>query len=291
VIFSSRLGLARLLRRSIVGNRITERNLVLQDVETLPHAARIQTMIELGRRSQTDPETAALLLQHPDKNIRFRIFQRYTSGYRQLTGTDSDHQVLPLLAHMVETAENEECLNAARTLFALSSPQDCNLICQVFRSTLTKLDLLEDMVNELNSRVERKNFLPVVRAVLDVLATVPVTTLLRLQLAISHLPADELFPFLSNLAAKNELHAEALANACTHIDRNLKRFDLPILERLETTFAASEDERLRRLALALLLEQAERANNWSPAYCNRLRLYCPDRSLMVATVAQFTFPE
>src|SRR5258708_22908224 len=34
---------------------------LLQDVETLPHAARVQVMIELGRRSQTDSELAVLL--------------------------------------------------------------------------------------------------------------------------------------------------------------------------------------------------------------------------------------
>mgnify|MGYP002403955370 CR=1 FL=1 len=34
---------------------------LLQDVETLPHAARLQAMIALGRRSQTDAEIAALL--------------------------------------------------------------------------------------------------------------------------------------------------------------------------------------------------------------------------------------
>ena len=45
------------------------------------------------------------------------------------------------------------------------------------------------------------------------------------------------------------------------------------------------------MALALLLEQAQRADSWSEAYLERLHQYRADRSLMVATVAQFTFPE
>lgn len=237
---------------------------------------------------------AALLLQHPERQIRFQILWRYTPRYNQayrLQGTDSEQRVLPLLAQIIETSSKDECEKAIPVLFALCSPQDSDLVCRLFRLRLHTLDILEEMVDALDDFGTDERLRPIIRAVMDVLATSPVTTLLRLQLAISSFPVAELLAFFVDLVAKNELHAKALTQACEYIDRGFTRFDLSELEHLEKTLAASEDERLRYLALALLLEQAQRAGSWSEAYLARLQQYRADRSLMVATEAQFTFPK
>jgi hypothetical protein len=281
---------------------IMERAIQDQDAEiaqAVVHALRFITNAHLNQRIEATGLTfhqhflrlAALLLRHPSKDIHFDILWRYTRIYSQpLEEADSDHIVIPLLAQMVETAEKDEAEKAARQLFEFCSPQDSDLICQLFRLKLNKLSLLKEMVGSLNALSE-EHFLPIIRAVLDVLATAPFTTLLRMQLAASHLPAEELYPFFADLAAKNELHAETLPEACKYIDRGLNHFDLPTLENTEKLFAVSEDECLRRLGLALLLEQVQRAKSWNADYRNRLHQYRVDRSPMVAIVAQFTFPE
>ncbi|GHO46105.1 hypothetical protein [Ktedonospora formicarum] len=281
---------------------IMERVIQDQDVEMALEAVpptRLWNSANLHQRIEATGLTAyqhslrlsTLLLQHPNKRIRFSIFHRHISNYRRLEGTDSNRDLLLALAQMAEMGEKEERQNATKFLFRLCSSQDSDLISQVFRSRLSRFDILQEMVSSLDACLKGLNFLSIIRGVLDVLATSPFTTLLRLQLAISHLPADELILFLCDLAASNELHADALIKACHHFDRDLGRFDLPILERLENIFASSEDERLRRLALALLLEQVQRTNRWSAANLYRLRRYRTDTSLMVATAAQFTFTE
>src|SRR5260370_18493049 len=66
---------------------------LLQDVETLPHAARVQTMIELGRRSQTDPETAMLL----SELAQGEWYQRFLALY-SCFGSANAGQVLVVLS-------------------------------------------------------------------------------------------------------------------------------------------------------------------------------------------------
>jgi hypothetical protein len=59
---------------------------------------------------------------------------------------------------------------------------------------------------------------------------------------------------------------------------------------LERRLAASDDERLRRLALAALVAQAQPPHGWDEVRLTRLRAYRTDRSALVAAAAQFTLP-
>jgi hypothetical protein len=62
------------------------------------------------------------------------------------------------------------------------------------------------------------------------------------------------------------------------------------LDVLETAFANSADERLRRLALAAVIAQAAGTAGWTPALRERLDVYRRDPAPLVAAAAQFTLP-
>jgi hypothetical protein len=116
------------------------------------------------------------------------------------------------------------------------------------------------------------------------------TASLRVELAIGGLPWSDLAGFLEGLAACGELHADALSVAAAALRSWLPRPDRADLERLEARLAGSADERLRRLALAALVAQAELPGAWNETRLQRLRAYRADRSPLVAAAAQFTLP-
>ncbi len=113
---------------------------------------------------------------------------------------------------------------------------------------------------------------------------------LRVQLAFAYLPMEELIALLRSLSESNTLHAEALMSACQLISLGSSHFEPAQLEVFETTFAASADERLRRLAFAALHAQSAKQNSWDKARLARLQTYRADPSPLVAAAAAFTFP-
>lgn len=93
------------------------------------------------------------------------------------------------------------------------------------------------------------------------------------------------------MAASGELHAGTLSATVQALQHARSRSDGEGLERLEAVPAASGEGRLRRLAVAALTAAARRQGGWSPERLERLRAYRRDRSLLVASAAQFTFPD
>src|SRR5690349_9370026 len=88
---------------------------LLQDLELLPHGARVRTMIELGRRSQSDAETVALLNELVQGDWYQRFLALYACfGSRDATPvltalTDSSHilrglalRLLPLVGSQAQ---------------------------------------------------------------------------------------------------------------------------------------------------------------------------------------------
>jgi hypothetical protein len=154
------------------------------------------------------------------------------------------------------------------------------------------LDELEDELME-HHTIAKPQIGPFVRALLPILAEDPLTILMRVRLTCTYVPLDDLAAFFQTLAATNELHAEALMKACDMLAGMAYRNNDPAqLERLERTLAASEDERLRRLALALLQGHDRRSYGaWNRQRLARLQIYRADPSVLVASAAQFTLPK
>src|SRR5690348_9478480 len=67
---------------------------LLQDLEVLTHAVRVQKMIELGRRSTNDPEIAALL----NEMAQGEWYQQFLALY-SCFGSANATQVLATLTH------------------------------------------------------------------------------------------------------------------------------------------------------------------------------------------------
>jgi hypothetical protein len=128
--------------------------------------------------------------------------------------------------------------------------------------------------------------LPAARAVLAALAEDPLLISRRLELAIEALPGREVCDLLCGTVAG--LHGEALMAVVAALRAGGRR-NPTVLEELETGLSASDDERLRRIALAALTVLAE-ARGWTTHHRDRLAVYQADSSPLVAGAAHFVFP-
>lgn len=100
----------------------------------------------------------------------------------------------------------------------------------------------------------------------------------------------ELANLLDRMISAGELHADALSSAVQAMASWAERPARADLERLEARLGSGGDERLRRLAIAALVAQADLPGGWSETRRERLREYQDDRSPLAAAAAQFTFP-
>ncbi len=132
---------------------------------------------------------------------------------------------------------------------------------------------------------------PITRSVLEALASDAPTAGLRVGLALRGLPTAEVAPFLAALAGSEELHAGALGEAVALLGGGEIGRDPEALAAIGAALAESHDERLRRLALAVLVRLGDRtAGGWTAERLARLEAWRRDPSPLVAAVAQFTFP-
>lgn len=149
---------------------------------------------------------------------------------------------------------------------------------------MTALGALEVSVAAARARLR-----PAVVAVLDALADDPLTAAVRASLAVAGLAWGEVPGYLSGLAARGELHPDALAAAALAVLRQSSRPDAAAgLATLEEALAADADERLRRIALAALVAPGSGPDGWSPESRSRLDAFRRDGSVLVAAAAQFT---
>lgn len=234
------------------------------------------------------------LLRHPDAKVRLDTLERCVS----LPLSDTDRVMLPRLLDLLASSLPDESASAARAVFAMyagNTEQDAVTIGEAIAPIRSNRRALATILAALQSSLigNRSRLRATVRAVLEALRHDALTVRHRAKLAISGLPWEETAAYLSQLAATNELHAEALMGAVQAIEGSATRANQDAsssLSTLETILANSADERLRRLALAALLAQATGAAGWTGELRARLEIYRSDPSPLVAAAAQFTFP-
>jgi len=232
-------------------------------------------------------ELMALLLGHAEPAVRLATLERCAT----LPVADPERRLLqPLLAGL-ESDVSDEVQAAAQAVFATYAGRDAPLLAQATQRVLPKRRSLVALVAALESSVawNRRPLLPSARAVLEVLGTDLLTATLQARLAIASLPAADVHMVLERLAAAGGLHADALAAAMAAAS-SLARRDDERAAGLETSLAASGDDRLRRLGLALVVAQAATARGWDDDLLGRLHAYRADPSPLVAAAAHFTFP-
>jgi hypothetical protein len=256
-----------------------------------PALAAIVARIQTERLSRTaEQRLAALLaglLRHPDPTVRLNVLQRCA----QLPLTDRERVLYPRLLEAMGSTLPDESAAAADAVITTYSRSEAPLLGEAFRGLLPNRRALQTAVDALRSAVGRSRgyLLPAVRAVLSALAADPLTTSLRLDLAVQALPWEELAPLLTQAAQADELHPDAVGVAVSSIATAAYRSDAAGLGDLEAALSGSADDRLRRVALEALTALAD-ARGWDAERLARLDRFRQDASPLVAAAAQFTFP-
>ena len=226
----------------------------------------------------------ATLLAHPELEVRMATLQ-----WRSQHPLTDDEQVL--FAHLLSLMNSpipDECALAARTVFAIYTGNNAELVGGAIRDLLSNRRALQITVETFASTLSlnRKRLLPTTRAILAALAEDRLTLSLRTGLIVQGLSWEEIAPELVKLA--NVLHANALGRAQDAIQQVHTRPDAQLFD-LEMALVNSGDEGLRQLALAALIAQSQQGSGWSDECIARLQTYREDPSPMVAEAAQFTF--
>ena len=226
----------------------------------------------------------ATLLAHPEPEVRMATLQWRS----QHPVTDEEQVLFVRLLTLMNSPIPDECALAARAVFATYTGNNAALVGSAVGDLLSKRRALQITIENFASTLSlnRRRLLPTTRAILAALAGDRLTLSLRIGLIVQGLPWEEIVPELVKLA--NVLHANALGRAQDAIQQAHTRPDAQLFD-LEMALANSEDEGLRRLALAALIAQAKQGRGWSDACIARLQTYREDPSPMVAEAAQFTF--
>lgn len=233
-----------------------------------------------------------LLLTHPEMDVRAATLR----GCIRLPASDEGQHLLSALLAVLDADDDEGCTAAASVIFGTCVADDAPLIAKAVGRLLPNRRALQAMVAIVQKAIplQRSQFIPVVRAMIDALAPDPLTIGLRIELAITALPWGEVASLLREAATTDILHADALNQAYISLGLTIGRYgtigrpDSKEMVQLETELATSHDERLRRIALAVLITQAEIPPGWTAERRTRLQTYRQDSSVLVAAAAQFT---
>ncbi len=250
------------------------------------------------------------LLAHTDVKVRLDTLNRCAL----LPIADSDRILLPGLLSRLASPLPDERAAAARAVFATygTHPRDAEAVGKAIEAVRADRHALSTALSALQTALRgegRKRLLPAVRAVLSALETDIHTTRLRAELAIAGLPWPDVSAYFMGLAATNALDAETLMASVRAIESSIApRFSSVLaaflagstmesdarrhaaqegLSELEALLGASGDERLRRLALAAIVAQANGTFGWTDTLRARVEAYRSDPSVLVASAAQF----
>lgn len=226
----------------------------------------------------------ATLLAHPEPEVRMATLQWRS----QHPLTDHDRVLLAQLLALLNSPLPDECALAAKAIFAIYTGTDAVLVGEAVRPLLSNRRALHIACTTYSSILpsNRGHLLPTTRALLATLAEDPLTLTFQIELILKGLPWEEIAPEL--VKRVDDLHPDALERAKLIIQRDPARPDAQLFD-LEATLAKSENERLRRLALAALVAQSKQLGGWSDDCIARLQQYREDPSPLVAEAAQFTF--
>ena len=252
------------------------------------------------------------LLAHLDVKVRMDALNRCAT----LPIADPDRILLPGLLTRLASPLPDERAASARAVFATygTSPRDAEAVGQAIETIRANRPALLTALNALQTALRGegcKRLLPAVRAVLAALETDKHTTRLRAELVIAGLPWPDVTTYFSHLVEMNALDAETLMASVRAIEASVApRFSSVLaaflaggtretdarrqaaqdgLSELQTILGASDDERLRRLALAATVAQGSGTFGWTESLRARVEAYRNDPSVLVASAAQFLF--
>jgi len=225
------------------------------------------------------------LMNHPLAEVRVEAFNYISSTPIE----DTNNVLSPRLLELVFSSLDDEVLTAATAIFYSRVQVQPGLVAEIFRKVLKKKKMLSQLFYFYTRRLipsTQLRFLPATRLILQVLKEDRLTISLRTRLICIGLPVEEQKQALLDILP--ELHADALAKAISHIENS--RMDMHTAWQMESLLANKPDERARRLALAFLKANTDRARVWTDEQRERLEVYRGDESLLVAEAATYMFP-
>ena len=172
------------------------------------------------------------LLNRPEPTLRLTILQRC----HQLPVKDSEKVLLSQLSTAMNSVYADEVTAAANAVFV--TYRDAELIAETIKQIIPNRRSLSIAIDQLQNRLSwyRREFLPIIRAILSVLAIDPLTIILQTKLAVAGLPWDELGQFLLNCSQQGILNADVVAFAFVGIKNiHQTRKDIEEITHLETT--------------------------------------------------------
>jgi hypothetical protein len=233
------------------------------------------------------------LIQHPDPDVRSQTMQRCEF----LPVNDQQkHLVQPLLNAMNSDIPNQITI-ATRAFFSTYTGTDTEIIRQTFGQLLSNRQALHQAVQaflDLSDHNKQKQFQDCARAILTALKPDVLTLHLQTKIALLCLSHNEIADFMISLETRQQLHSDVYHVAINILNEGQNVQVTRSLAILEQRWREHPNEILRRLSLEVLLLSASNQyrNNaqWTPEKLALLELYRADRSSLVASAAQFTFP-
>jgi hypothetical protein len=232
------------------------------------------------------------LLNHSSSEIHIIALRRCTS----IPLTDPDNILSTRLFELVHSDLEDESKTAAKAIFKTYAKKQPALIGEMYRRLLTNrkvLKVVHDTYLEqffFGPARQDLKLRPVTRLILEILKTDRPTISMRVNLIFRCLSWDEIFPELVEIVPV--LHADALVEAEDFLTSSSSWQDKWLspdddLVPAEQGLRQSNDERARRLGLALLVCDSEREERekWTEVQREKLELYKQDESVLVAEAA------
>jgi hypothetical protein len=229
------------------------------------------------------------LTQHTEATVRLAALQRFASQ----PVPDPQGRLLDRALTLLASPLPDERSAAGQAVLATATAADSNRIAAAMTGLLPQRKPLTVWLVALAWATEcnRERLAAVARASLAVLQTDPITICYQPALAVAADGLDGLRALAERLLAPRDyLDADALGSLDRAIEASMQRPDRVDLERLESEWAGSSEERLRRLAVTALRAAAQDGHGWTEARRARLERYRNDPARLVAAAAQFTFP-
>ncbi|HEY1013550.1 MAG TPA: hypothetical protein VGE07_12645 [Herpetosiphonaceae bacterium] len=228
----------------------------------------------------------ATLLAHPEPAVRLETLQRCA----ELPLSDRRQALAGPISAAVTSPIPDEAQAALLALLATYARDNPELLRAALDALRGNRRTLKEALDQLKAKAMFQPLFwrPTLLAAIALLDADPVAFVAQAPLAVSALPAAELAPWLAERAAL--LHADALSAIQEQIDRmGFWRTD-DEKDEIESGLAAHGDERLRRLAVAMLEARGDGFSGWTPELRARLAAYQADPALLVASAAQWIIP-
>lgn len=266
---------------------ILERAVSSEDAALAQMAARTTGSHLTDRSRRRLAGLLAGLLGNPDPLTRVSVLDRLY----QAPVSDPDLVLREPLAAAVKSALPDERKAAAQALIGTYSGELAPVVGTVvdgLHQTRPLAGFLETLL--LLSRVNPRHLRETVETAVARLDRFAPPDHWRVRLTAAALGPQALNALLTELARAGRLHPGVVFDALSSLSEPLLGRQPAELERLREELTASDDERLRRIALGVLVQQARDKQGWSEERRALLERFREDPAPWVAEAARFTFP-